>query len=87
MERIEKDEGLPIYYFTNGVVKVWKDCVMVDGRVVFRIMNIRNKPRGYRSELSIYDDSVSDKVAEEVIEPMLRGRMLLVKDTRVDKEN
>jgi len=88
MERIEKDEGLPIYYFTNGVVTVIGNTVMVDDRIVFRIIDdVEHKPRGYRTEIAIYDDTISDKDRAELIEPMMKGRTLLIKDTVTDKEN
>jgi hypothetical protein len=76
--KVQIDNGSPIGYYTNGVVKIRKDlcgdvCVYVDDRLVFHTLHANDSSRGQRHEVVIYDNTVDEKVLHEVIEPTIRG--------------
>ena len=82
----EVDEGLPIAYYTNGEVQCRKnDCtnqwmIIVDGRPIFQVLRPNDSSRGHRHEVAIYDNTVEKKALDEIIEPQLRGDVVLIHD-------
>lgn len=72
------DTGLPIGYYTNGVVRIIKNfngdaCVYVDDKLVFHTLRANNSSRGHRHEVVIYDNTVDEKTLYEIIEPTIIG--------------
>lgn len=81
----EIDNGMPIRYFTKGDIKCHQDLnggynITVDGRHVFNVTYGGEHCRGQRGEVVIYDNSIDKKLLTDVIEPLLRGNMLLIHD-------